>query len=202
MTLIQIQSRLAVLGRWTEKALLVVCGILLCVMASSVFFEVVIRYLVQAPTGWTEELAQFALVWYGLLAAAVGARKGLHFAIRWGVMGLGRQKRWLIRQSVNVAVIVFLCTLLRQGIGYLDVVANQVSTGAGINMRVPWAAIPVGVGAMLLMYLLELADAVLSVWTGRSFSEKETREEAIQRALRGESGALAAAEALPTDGAD
>jgi TRAP-type transport system small permease protein len=202
MTLIQIQSGLAELGRWVEKALLVACGVLLCVMASSVFFEVVMRFLVRAPTGWTEELAQFALVWYGMLAAAVGARKGLHFAIRWGVMGFGPQKRWLIRQGVNVAVIVFLCTLLRQGIGYLDVVANQISTGAGINMRIPWAAIPAGVGAMLLMYLLELADAVLSIRTGRRFSEKEVREEAIQRALRGETGALAAAEALPPDGAD
>jgi TRAP-type transport system small permease protein len=76
MTLIQIQSRLADLGRWSENALLIVCGVLLCVMASSVFFEVLMRYLVHTPTGWTEELAQFILVWYGLLAAAVGARKG------------------------------------------------------------------------------------------------------------------------------
>src|SRR5215469_14844805 len=45
MTLIQIQSGLAELGRWAEKALLVAGGVLLCVMASSVFFEVVMRYL-------------------------------------------------------------------------------------------------------------------------------------------------------------
>jgi TRAP-type C4-dicarboxylate transport system permease small subunit len=186
MTLVQVQFYLAELGRWVENALIVICGILLCIMASSVFFEVMIRYVIQAPTAWTEEVAQFVLVWYGLLAAAVGARKGVHFAIRWGLIGFSGRTRWFIRQCVNVAVIVFLTILLKQGIGYLDIVANQTSTGSEINMRFPWAGIPAGVGAILTMYVLDVADAVLSVWTGRRFSVKEAREEEIHRALRGE----------------
>lgn len=186
MTLVQIQFYLAELGRWIETALIVICGILLCVMASSVFFEVLIRYVIQAPTAWTEEVAQFILVWYGLLAAAVGARKGIHFAIRWGLIGFSDRTRWLIRQGVNIGVIVFLLVLLKQGIGYLDIVANQTSTGSEINMRFPWAGIPAGVGAILTMYLLDLADAVLSVFTGRRFSIKEAREDEIHRTLRGD----------------
>ena len=186
MTLVQIQFYLAELGRWFENALIVICGILLCVMASSVFFEVLIRYVIQAPTAWTEEVAQFILVWYGLLAAAVGARKGIHFAIRWGLIGFSDRTRWLIRQGVNIGVIVFLLVLLKQGLGYLDIVANQTSTGSEINMRFPWAGIPAGIGAILTMYLLDLADAVLSVFTGRRFSIKEAREDEIHRTLRGE----------------
>jgi TRAP-type C4-dicarboxylate transport system permease small subunit len=185
MTLVQIQFYLAELGRFIENALIVICGILLCVMASSVFFEVLIRFVIQAPTAWTEEIAQFILIWYGLLAAAVGARKGVHFAIRWGLIGFSDRTRWLIRQGVNIAVIVFLSALLKLGIGYLDIVANQTSTGAEINMRFPWAGIPAGVGAILAMYVLDVADAILSVFTGRRFSVKEAREEEIHRALRG-----------------
>jgi TRAP-type C4-dicarboxylate transport system permease small subunit len=187
MKLVQVQFYLAELGRWIENALIVVCGLLLCIMASSVFFEVLIRYVIHAPTAWTEEVAQFVLVWYGLLAAAVGARKGVHFAIRWGVIRFDARTRWIIRQAVNVGVIVFLSALLMQGIDYLEIVANQTSTGAEINMRIPWAGIPVGIGSILTIYVLELADAILSVWTGRQFSLKEAREEDIYRALRGES---------------
>jgi TRAP-type C4-dicarboxylate transport system permease small subunit len=186
MKLIQVQFCLAGLGRWIENALIVICGLLLCVMASSVFFEVLIRYVIHAPTAWTEEVAQFVLVWYGLLAAAVGARKGVHFAIRWGVVRFSARTRWIIRQGVNVGVIVFLTVLLIQGIDYLAIVANQTSTGAEINMRIPWAGIPAGIGSILAIYVLEVADAVLSIWTGRQFSAKEAREEDIYRALRGE----------------
>jgi TRAP-type C4-dicarboxylate transport system permease small subunit len=186
MNLLQVQFYLAELGRWIENALIAICALLLCIMASSVFFEVMIRYVIHAPTAWTEEVAQFILVWYGLLAAAVGARKGVHFAIRWGVVRFSARTRWIIRQAVNVGVIVFLSALLKMGMDYLDIVANQTSTGAEINMRIPWAGIPAGVGSMLAIYVLELADAVLSLWTGRQFSIKEAREEDIYRALRGE----------------
>ncbi len=186
MKLLQVQFYLAELGRWIEHALIAVCGILLCVMASSVFFEVLIRYVIHAPTAWTEETAQFVLVWYGLLAAAVGARKGVHFAIRWGVIRFSDRTRWIIRQGVNVVVIIFLSALLKLGLDYLDIVANQTSTGAEINMRIPWAGIPAGIGSILAIYVLEVADAVLSIWTGRQFSVKEAREEDIYRALRGE----------------
>jgi TRAP-type transport system small permease protein len=186
MRLIQAQFYLAELGRFIENALVVICGALLCVMASCVFFEVLIRYVIHAPTAWTEETAQFILVWYGLLAAAVGARKGVHFAIRWGVVRFSTRTRWVIRQGVNVGVILFLSALLKMGADYLAIVANQTSTGAEINMRIPWAGIPVGVGSILAMYVLEVVDAVLSIWTGRRFSAKEAREEEIYRALSGE----------------
>jgi TRAP-type C4-dicarboxylate transport system permease small subunit len=197
MTLVQVQYRLAELGRWIETALIVVCGILLCVMASSVFFEVIIRYVINAPTAWTEEVAQFVLVWYGLLAAAVGARKGIHFAIRWGVISFNERTRWAIRLGVNVLVIIFLSGLMKLGLGYLDIVANQTSTGSEINMRIPWAGIPAGIGAILTMYVLEVADAVLSIWTGQRFSVKEVREEEIYRALRGEAVPPPPVEASP-----
>jgi TRAP-type C4-dicarboxylate transport system permease small subunit len=185
MRLLQVQFLLAELGRFIENALIVVCGVLLCVMAGCVFFEVLIRYVVHAPTAWTEETAEFILVWYGLLAAAVGARKGVHFAIRLGVIRFDARTRWVIRQGVNIAVIVFLSVLLKLGIDYLGIVANQTSTGAEINMRFPWAGIPVGIGSILAMYVLEVADGALSLFTGRQFSVKEAREEEIYRALRG-----------------
>jgi TRAP-type C4-dicarboxylate transport system permease small subunit len=199
MKLTQVQFYLAELGRWIENALIVICALLLCIMASSVFFEVMIRYVIHAPTAWTEEVAQFILVWYGLLAAAVGARKGVHFAIRWGVVRFSARTRWIIRQAVNVGVIVFLSALLKMGMDYLDIVGNQTSTGAEINMRIPWAGIPAGIGSILAIYLLELADAVLSLWTGRQFSVKEAREEEIYRALRGEVAPPAPVEASPLE---
>jgi TRAP-type C4-dicarboxylate transport system permease small subunit len=193
MTLVQIQFYLAELGRFIENALFVICGVLLCVMASSVFFEVLIRYVIQAPTAGT---AQFILVWYGLLAAAVGARTGLPFAIRWGLIGFNERTRWLIRQGVNIAVITFLSLLLKQGIGYLDIVANQTSTDAGINMRFRWAGIPAGIGGILAMYVLDLADAILSVFTDRRFSVRKAREEEIHRALHGETAPRPSAAAV------
>jgi TRAP-type C4-dicarboxylate transport system permease small subunit len=184
---VQVQAFLAQLGRWIEIALLAICGLLLCFLVASVFLEVLIRYVIHAPTAWTEEVAQFILVWFSLLAAAVSARKGMHFAIRFGVMHLNERTRWIVRQGVNVAVIVLLSIILKLSIDYLDIVSNQSAMATEINMRIPYAGIPVGFGAVLTIYVLEFADAVLSVWTGRRFSLVEAREEEVHRELKGES---------------
>jgi TRAP-type C4-dicarboxylate transport system permease small subunit len=185
MKLLRIQYWLAEFGRWIDAALVVACGVLLCVIVAVVFFEVMIRYVFDAPTAWTEETAEFVLVWYALLSAAVGAHKGMHFAIRFAVARFGPRTRWIIRQAMSVTVIIFLSVLLKLGTGYLDVVADQVAMGTGLNMRVPWAGIPVGIGAILAMYLLDVADAVLSIWTGQHFSVREAREKEIYDSLRG-----------------
>ena len=184
--MVQVQVFLARIGDWIEKALVAVCALLLCFLVVSVFAEVLIRYVIHAPTAWTEEVARFILVWFGLLAAAVSARRGMHFAVRIGVMHFNERTRWIVRQSVNVAVILLLSILLKHSIDYLDIVSNQTAMATEINMRIPYAGIPVGIGAILTIYVLEFADAVLSVWTGRRFSSIEAREEEVHRELKGE----------------
>jgi TRAP-type C4-dicarboxylate transport system permease small subunit len=194
MKLVQFQFVLSEIGRWFTNVLVVICGILLCTIGSIVFYEVCIRYLFNAPTAWTEEVAEFLLVWYGLLAAAVGARRGIHFAMRWGLIGFSPRTRWVIRQVVSVFVIILLINLVSQGYNYLAVVADQTSTGSEINMRLPWAGVPIGLGAILMMYILDFTDGMLSIWTGRYFSEKEAREEEIYRALHGDTAPAETAE--------
>ena len=184
--MVQVQFYLAEIGRWIENILTAICMLLLCFLVISVFTEVMIRYVIHAPSAWTEEVAQFILVWFGLLAAAVAARRGMHFAIRFGVMYFNARIRWIIRQACNVAVILLLAVILKQAIAYLDIVGNQHSMATEINMRIPYGGIPVGIGMIMLIYILEFADAVLSIWTGRVFSTVEEREEKVYRELRGE----------------
>ena len=100
--MVQVQFSLAEIGRWLENALVAVCSLLLCFLVVSVFYEVLIRYVIHAPSAWTEEVAQFILVWFGLLAAAVSARRGMHFALRFGVMYFNARTRWIIRQVCNL----------------------------------------------------------------------------------------------------
>jgi TRAP-type C4-dicarboxylate transport system permease small subunit len=84
---------------------------------------------------------------------------------------------------VNVLVIIFLSVLLVEGVGTLDVVADQTSMATEIDMRIPYAGVPVGMGFVLVIYVLEVADAVLSLWTHRQLSLKEAYDVEIQRRI-------------------
>jgi TRAP-type C4-dicarboxylate transport system permease small subunit len=183
---VHVQFYLAEFGRWLENALVAICTLLLCFLVGSVFFEVMIRYVIHAPSAWTEEVAQFILVWFGLLAAAVSARRGMHFAIRYGVMHFNERTRWLCRQACNLTVILFLAIILKQAIAYLDIVSNQHAMATDINMRIPYGGIPVGIGVIMVIYILEVADGILSTWTGQRYSLIEAREEEVYRELQGD----------------
>lgn len=191
----RLQQVLAETSRIIELVLLVVCSALLVILSLSVFLEVVIRYVLNAPLSWTEEIARFALIWFAMLASAVAARRGVHFAFRWGMKPFPESVRRPVRQAVNVLVIIFLTFLLVQGIGTLDVVANQTAMATEIDMRIPYAAIPVGMGLVMVIYVIEVGDAILSHWTGRGLSLKEAHEVAIQRRIE----VLKEIPALPVD---
>ena len=181
--LLRVQVCMAATSRATELALLWACGALLALLTANVFLEIVIRFVVRMPLPWTEEVARFAMVWLGVLAAAAAARKGLHFSFRWGVMLLGPGGRRHLRLAVNVLVAALLTVLLVQSYDFLAIVADQTATATNINMQIPYAGLSVGMGALLLVTLLEIGDAVLAFWTGQRLSVKEAHEEQSYQAI-------------------
>jgi TRAP-type C4-dicarboxylate transport system permease small subunit len=182
--LVRIQRGLQQLNIVLENGLIFIAGILLCALAVVVMYEVVIRFALSAPAAWSEETARFMLVWFGLLSAAAGCRRGKHFCIRYGVMHFRPKTRWLLRQVANVIVVVVVAILTYEGYLYLDIVSNQTSMATEIDMRIPYAGIPVGFGLILFISILEVVDGLLSVLTGQTFSEREFLERAIYRDLR------------------
>jgi TRAP-type C4-dicarboxylate transport system permease small subunit len=176
MSLETLQRRLADLSVWLDRLLVAACIGLLATIFFSVFTGVIIRYVVMVPWPWTEEVARFCLVWFAPLAAAIGARKGLHFSFQWGVMAFTEQTRIAVRQAMNVVTLAFLGLLLDQSIGFLDVMSNQTAMATELNMRVPAYGIVVGVSVLIVVYGLELADAALALFTRRHLSLRELQE--------------------------
>ena len=182
--LLATQHLLAVSGLWFEYVLLATCICLLTGMFLSVFTGVVIRYVVTVPFPWTEEVARFCLIWFGLLAASIGARRGLHFSFQWGLIYIPDRLRYTVRQVGNCAVIVFLAMLLWQSFALVDVMTGQTAVASGIDMRVPAYGIVTGVAVLLIMHIFEVLDALLSIGTGQRLSVREQVEEAKLRTLR------------------
>ena len=181
--LVRWQARLAAASLGIETAVVATAAVILAYLAVTLFLQVVFRYVLEEPLPWTEESARFALVWFAMLTGAAAARKGQHFAFRWGTLLIPERARWWLRQAVTLAVLVLLAAIVAEGIGYLRIVADQTATATQINMRIPYAAIPVGLGCFFVIYLLDFADGVLSLWTKQSFSAKERQELETYRRL-------------------
>ena len=184
ISLIGIQRVLHQASRWLAGTIFVTCAALLVFLSITLFLQVLFRYVLKQPLPWTEEAARFALVWYGMLAAAAAAWTGQHFIFRWGTLILGEGARLILRLVVTLITLVLLGGLILLSCRYIYVFDGQIAAATNIDMRVPFAGVPIGFGCFFLIYLLDFIDGLLALRTGTTFSLRETREREIHSQLR------------------
>jgi TRAP-type C4-dicarboxylate transport system permease small subunit len=174
--LLQFQQLLASLGSLVEASVLVTACVLLMALSAILLLQVLFRYILQKPLPWSEEVARFGLVWLGMLSATLTARRGLHFLFRWGTLAIPAVGRAWLRQMVNLLVIGFLSLIFWGSLAYLDIGRIQTAPATGVDMRFPYAAVTVGVGLLIVTFVLEIVDSLCGVMTGQRFSEREQEE--------------------------
>jgi TRAP-type C4-dicarboxylate transport system permease small subunit len=59
----------------------VIAGACVCVMTILVFFQVVMRYVFEAPTSWSDEIAVYAMLWSVYLSSAWAVRERAHIRV-------------------------------------------------------------------------------------------------------------------------
>jgi len=143
-----------------RRAVQAVIILMFAVLIATVFYQVVGRYLFNAPPSWSEELARFLQVWIALLASALCIHQGMHLGVDYLLHAVPPRGRAALEVLVHFLVTGFLLLLFVQGVKILDVAAVQTSPAMGINMWYAYLAVPVGAALMLLESVLKLGESV------------------------------------------
>lgn len=135
------------LTRVTESvAALLLLGIVLINV-----LQVIFRYVIGIPVGWTEEVMRYSVIWVTFLASAAALYRHEHMTI--DIAGSLLTSR-LARRALHVLVLAcigFFCFMLAwEGIPLGLRNASQFSPSARIPMIWPYIAVAVGGVLMLL----------------------------------------------------
>ncbi|MFC1574822.1 TRAP transporter small permease [Gemmatimonadota bacterium] len=156
----------AAVSRWqglagrAEGALGWVLVLLMAVMVVDVTWQVASRYLLKAPSSFTEELAGFLLIWIGLLGSAYALRTRAHLGIDLFTARLeGAARRWATALSHTVVLAFALGVLVFGGLRLVQLAfqLRQISAAMGLPMGYVYLAVPL---AGLLMVLFSGAEVV------------------------------------------
>ena len=143
--------------RWQDapaRLLEWICIVLMGAMVLDVMWGVFSRFVLRAPSRWTDELATFLLIWVAMLGAAVAHRESAHLGVVWLVERLDpRVGRWVAR-FVHALIILFAAivmvyggiVLLRDRFG-----SGQVLPALGWNKAWMYMAVPVA-GVFIIAY--------------------------------------------------
>jgi TRAP-type C4-dicarboxylate transport system permease small subunit len=145
-----------------EALLDLVSTILLGIALAAVAVQVVMRYVFNDATTWSDTLAAASLAWLTFLGTASAVRKDGNIAVRSLCDRLGPAgRRWLLTLC-HLAVLLFALMLLYSG--WLLVALNRNTHVEGLVLPVSWAQLYAVVPASAALMVLFSAEWIVRLW--------------------------------------
>ncbi len=114
------------------------------------------RYVFHAPLVWSDELASILFLWLSMLGAVLALQRGEHMRMTGLVTRVSPRTRLLLEAVAITAAIAFLVMILPHALDYAQEESFIVTPALEISNAWRAAALPVGIGLMLVVALLRL----------------------------------------------
>jgi TRAP-type transport system small permease protein len=141
-----------VLNRWVRGLCIVCSGTLFILVIAQILF----RYVIKISAPWTEEAARYLMIWMALLAAGIAFQKGQHFNIDFVTGRLRAKTRRKIALFTGLLTFLFILCIILWGVSFAKLGFFTISPGLEITMFLPYLAVPVAGGVMMLNLIVYL----------------------------------------------
>lgn len=100
-------SALNTLKTTLDKVILILCGVAIISLVITVTWQVFSRYVLNDPSSFTDELARYTMIWFGLLGASYLFGKNGHLAITLFVGSVGPKYQKYCHLLINLVSCAF-----------------------------------------------------------------------------------------------
>lgn len=142
--------------QWLVTANRAVVFVMMAVMTTLVFINVIARYLFNYSIIWAEEISQYLMIWIAYLGAGLALREGRHVALEILHDRLPPVITRRLRMALGGLVVAFLGTITVLGFQFSLFVWEQETPVLNISLGIPTLGIPIGcllfVVHLLLMF--------------------------------------------------
>ena len=118
--------------------------LMMAVMATLVFVNVITRYVFNFSIIWAEEVSQYLMIWIAYLGAGLALREGRHVAVEMLQDRLPKALGRRLRMAVGGLVFLFLGVITVLGFQFAAFVWSQETPVLNISLGIPSLAIPIG----------------------------------------------------------
>ncbi len=97
--------------KWLEQGLYYGGAILLIVLASTVFYSVVMRYVFNAAPLWAEEVPRLLFIWLSYAGIAVATKRGQNIRVTFFIEQLPAKGQLVLEIFMHFVVVIMLVVL-------------------------------------------------------------------------------------------
>ncbi len=147
-----------------EEILLVVC---ILIMVSVIFLQVVMRYIINNPLSWSEELARVLFIWASWLGISFAQKRSEHIKIVLVTDFLKGKMKAAVLVLADLCTLGILGVLVVKGFQITDRMFEMASITPALSIPrwVIYASVPVSCALMSIRVVREMA---LRFWNGNS----------------------------------
>lgn len=136
-----------------EKSLEWFLVFLMSILVLDVLWQVFSRYVLNAPSSYTDELAGFLLIWVGVLGAAYVAANREHLAIDLLLQRSSPGRKYKLEILIAVCIIIFSVTVLIIGGSWLAYTRFYLSVqSAAIGLPLGFVYLVLPISGILITY--------------------------------------------------
>jgi tripartite ATP-independent transporter DctM subunit len=145
--------------QWLGSTVAAIAALLVVAEIIVLFTGVSARYFFQRPLIWSDELAGILFLWLAMLGAVVAFQRGEHMRMTAFVGKVEPRKRAFFDMLAIAAPLAFLVLVLHPAYEFASDEAFVSTPALDISNLWRAAALPVGLGLMLLVALLRLLSS-------------------------------------------
>jgi TRAP-type C4-dicarboxylate transport system permease small subunit len=140
------------------QAALAVAMVGLALMAFFTCYQVVMRFVFDHPSTWSEVFVRSVMIWTVYLGAAAAFREGAVIAAEVVVRAVPRPVGKALQVLAGIASIGFLAVVVWTGIEMVERTAPQRLAGLGISISLVYLALPIGGALAALAAFVRTAE--------------------------------------------
>lgn len=146
-------------SKFFAQALILVSAACLLVMSGVMCWQVIARYWLESSPSWAEQLCLLLLIWFVLLAAAVGVRESTHIEVAVLRDALPPRLMQPVQIFARLVVAMFGLALIVGGWALLDITSQHVIPGLGISRSLAYWPLLIS-GVAMIFFTLEQLMAI------------------------------------------
>ena len=135
------------------------------IMIALVTYQVFERYVLHYTPPWSEELAVYLMIWFGIIGIAAGVRRKSHMALEYFADKMPQPVQKGLRLFNYVIMLIYTSVLMYEGMNMVELTMSQKSPAIGLPVGYVYLALPV---SAVLMVLFILEDLVKEIKKGRN----------------------------------
>lgn len=134
-----------------DHTVVYLCAAQLIAMLAIIFSQVVLRYIFNNPTSWSEELTLLILIWFGYMSMALGFGHNYHIALHSLTRGLPPAAVRGLEIMADLMILVIAVMMIRYGVMLVAKTAIQTMPALGISKAVLYLSLILS-GALTIFY--------------------------------------------------